>query len=430
MPADNHIRAPRLTTPKAMEDKARQPLPRLRVTSHSFDVSHGSIANVTQRTVSSSTSIISTPSNNIRRVQQRNGLRQNKELRPSDIEQGGNATRKLLNLQQLKKTFNPEPFVLRKPVNMTKYDYSVFSGLPLDPEAADETGLPPPIKESQIRAWESAEKISANIIFEHSTPQDGFGIYEDGAPDTSIEDDTHMGDDPETSIDRGGRSPRLPIKKGPKDLILSIPGYTKGELEVLKEQFDVLSHAASPVDPAESEEALAKALWVYRQQESTAQERAFMAHHSIAGKRKVQVMHKKEFLRKLFGYTNNVNQDFVTNNTSYSAYDNVANVQKAFHEDKEEIVLLLEENRLFEEAIAETRTRLRETTAGEAWSPLRSGQPEIPHPQLTEMTLAWLTSNYIKESEMDGVVEQALDHDDPEMVAYTIAQLKKRVREA
>lgn len=422
---------------------SRQTLPRVRVTSHSFaDVSHGSIANVTQRTVSSSTSMMSTPSNNIRRVQQRSGFRQrsgNKELRHTDIPAGGNATRKLLNLQQLKKTYlNPKPFVLRKPINMTQYDYSVFTEHHVS-EALDEGELPPPIKESQIRAWESAEKISANIIFESTTEStsDNFDIFEDGSRDvdTSVDDENHA-DDAETSIIRGG-SALTPRSSG--GMVLSIPGYTKGELQILLMNYCLLKSAKQQVDPVEYEEALANGLRSYRQLESASQERAFMSHHTISGKRKVQVHHKKEFLRKLFGYSNNVNQDFVTNNTSYSAYDNVANVQKAFHEDKEEMLGLLEEDKLFEEVIKETRANLQsgaENHVDASRSPLRPlAHPEINESHLLDLTLSWLTSNYIKESNSDesSLTERSLieeeGEDDQELVAYTIARLKRCVKE-
>lgn len=409
----------------------RQILPRLRVTSHSFaDVSNGSIANVTQRTVSSS-SMMSTPSNNIRRVQQRNGFRQrtgNPELRPRDIPAGGNATRKILNLQQLRKTYlNPKPFVLRKPINMTKYDYSVFSEHPMG-LSLEEDELPPPIKESQIRAWESAEKISANIIFENtqSSTSGTFGIFEDvnKEMDTSLDEELHA--EAETSINRGNSSPS---SRAREETLQSVPGYTKGELKVLLENFDILKNSSIEVSPVEYEDTLANALWVYRQRESGSQEREFIANHSISGKRKVQVYHKKEFLRKLFGYSNNVNLDFITNNSSYSAFDNIANVQKAFHEDKDEMLGLLEEDKLFEEMITATRARFRAKAAIED----SASGTELDTSHLLDLTQSWLTSNYDKENEdiscsRESVMED--DEGDQEMVTFTIAHLKRCVKKA
>lgn len=378
-------------------------------------------------------------------MQQRNGFRQrstNTELRHNEIPAGGNATRKLLNLHQLKKTYlNPKPFVLRKPINMSKYDYSVFTEHQIGAKVSEDDELPPPIKESQIRAWESAEKISSNIIFENSreSTSDTIGIYEDGSRDvdSSIDEESHIGDDSETSINRG-----VPSSSSLKseDIITSIPGYTKGELKLLIENFKSLNASSQPVNPVEFEDSLANALWVYRQLESSAQERAFMAHHTISGKRKVQVYHKKEFLRKLFGYSNNINEDFITNNTSYSAYDNVANVQKTFHEDKEEMISLLEEDKNFEEMINETRTKsLAHATSADdmARSPLRAApQPDVNTSHLLDLTLTWLTSNYTRENEPeagDFGEASSIDHDagddEHELVAYTIAHFKKLIKE-
>lgn len=413
----------------------RQILPRLRVTSHSFaDVSNGSIANVTQRTVSSS-SMMSTPSNNIRRVQQRNGFRQrstNPELRAREIPAGGNATRKILNLQQLKKTYlNPKPFVLRKPINMTKYDYSVFA----DHAAAlslDEDELPPPIKESQIRAWESAEKISSNLIFENAHPPSSgkFGIFEDASKDMDISVDDEVQADAETSINRGSS---IPGPQSSDDTIQSIPGFTKGELKILNENFDLLKNSSGQVDPVDFEDTLANALWVYRQLESASQERAFMAHHTISGKRNVQVYHKKEFLRKLFGYSNNVNIDFITNNTSYSAFDNVANVQKVFHEDKDEMLGLLEEDKLFEEAIRDTRTNQLANNTESAGGRVDS-EPDVDNSHLLHLTQTWLTSNYINENDSDDICSGDSfmhgDDRDQEMVTFTMAHLKRCIKDA
>lgn len=405
----------------------RQPLPRLRVTSHSFaDVSHGSIANVTPRTVLSSTSMLSTPSNNIRRVQQRNGFRTRAataEKRNSDIPAGGNATKKLLNLHQLKKTYaNPKPFVLRKPINMSKYDYSVFADHAM--KAGDDDELPPPIKELQIRAWESAEKISANIIFESSQDPEN-SICEDGAADLDLSiDDTQLEDDLETSINRG----HSPLKQSKSEgIISSIPGYTKGELKLLTERFRELTAADHLVNPVEFEDSVANSLWVHRQQESAAKERAFMATQSYTSKRQMQVYHKKELLRKLFGYANNVNEDFITNNTSYSAFDNVSNVTKAIHEDKDEMMALAEEHKNFEEMISETRMRFLAPESEELKPPLR--QPEINTSHLLDLTLTWLTLNYSREEIESG---DTMDHDgedEQELVSYTLAHFKKLIKE-
>lgn len=377
------------------------------MTSHSFDYSTGNISNLTQRTISSS-SIISTPSNTIRRVQQKQGLRVKKNdglgnnIQVSGVSSTANASKKLLNLQQLKKTYaSPKAFVLRKPINMSKYDYTVFTRHQ-ESDDVDEP-LPPPIKDSQIRAWELAEKISANIIFDHAKTD-----AKDG------DDDSFVADEADTSIVRGedGRT-----SEPETNIIASIPGYTKGELQIVLESFGKLQWEDN-VDLDRHAEEEQKALWVYRQQQSAAQEKAFVACHTLSGKRKVQVFHKKEFLHKLFGYSNNVNHEYITNNTSYSAFDNVQNAQKVFHEDKEEIFCLLEEEKAFEEAMAEAKDRLVTNTR----RPLPEDENE--HSNMMDVSASWLSSFYNRQS--DDEYEDA----PPETVASTLAYLKLCVKDA
>lgn len=405
----------------ADDSKLPRPLPRLRVTSHSFaDVSSNKSSNVTQRTVSSSTSIISTPSNNIRRVQQRQAI--NARKNPGDFRVSGvssNATKKLLNFQQLKKTITrPKAFVLRKPINMSKYDYTVFTrhGPEVSEDLAENDPLPPPIKESQIRAWESAEKISANIIFDHERSKEGFAL------DAKDLDDSYDAGDGETSIDRGKEG--LPNEE--KDnIVTAIPGYTKGELQIVLDNYEKMQWS-DHVDIDQVIEDEHKALWVHRQQQSAAQERAFVACHTLSGKRKVQVFHKKEFLHKLFGYSNNVNHEYITNNTSYSAFDNVLNAQKAFHEDKEEICSLLEEEKAFEEALADTKERLQSSATQEP----KACEQEMDHSNLLDLTSSWLSSAYDRQVSLSEDSMQPDEVEDPEMVTCTLSYLKQCVRDA
>lgn len=407
----------------ADEKSNKAVLPRIRVTSQSF-ADHSNIGNVSLRTVSSS-SIISTPSNNIRRVQQQN-LQKNPrpKSRPDDshgMRSTARTSKKLLNLLQLKKKANtqPKPFVLRKPANLSKYDYSVFidNWTPID-----EHDLLPPVKESQIKAWESAEKISANIIFDHdmSASSDAFAIFDDADKlvDSSYDEDTCAGDDPETSINRGTQDKVTTTQL----LILSIPGYTKGELKVIMDNFAQLLSCSSQADFTEYNEKEEKALWLYRQQQSAAQEKAFMAYRTLSGKRKVQIHHKKEFLHKLFGYLNNLNQEHITNNTLYSAVDNVANAQKAFHEDKDEIFQLLEADKEFQEALDETRK-----AHASSFSANGDCDSEFDPVKLLEINLAWLTSTYHRQLSSNEFV--APQDGDPEVVACTVSHLKRCVRE-
>lgn len=375
-------------------------LPRVRITSQGFDQS--SFANVSLRTVSSS-SIISTPSNNIRRVQNTRPKRPD-DLRASGVQSTARTSKRLLNLLKLRKTQAlPKPFVLRQPVSMTKYDYSVFVG------TAGEAM--PPLKESQVQAWESAEKISASIIFDgEGSSGDAFSIFDDAAGDETFDDDS-VCVEAETSINRGaGRA-----KVHPQQLIQAIPGYTRGELQIILDNFAQLQAGANLVENAAGEE---KGLWLYRQQQSAAQEKAFMAYRTLSGKRKVQIHHKREFLHKLFGYANNLNQEHITNNTLYSAIDNVANAQKAFHEDKDEIFQLLEADKEFKETMAEARAAYETPSAA-------GFDADYDPVQLSGITLAWLTEEYARG------MGAGLPHvgNDPEVLAYTLAHLKQCVRE-
>lgn len=378
-------------------------LPRVRITSQTLD--NSSFGNVSQRTVSSS-SIISTPSNNIRRVQNARPKRP-EDLRASGVQSTARTSKKLLNLLKLKKTHAPpKPFVLRQPVSMSKYDYSVFTGAVEEPM--------PPVKESQVQAWESAEKISASIIFDHDvTSSDAFSIFDDAGRDETFDDDSVCAE-AETSINRGVERTRPRAKR----LILSIPGYTRGELKIILDNYSQLqaSGGANFAHFAETEE---KALWLHRQQQSAAQEKAFMAYRTLSGKRKVQIHHKKEFLHKLFGYTNNLNQEHITNNTLYSAMDNVANAQKAFHEDKDEIFQLLEADKEFKDTMVEARAAYDNSTLNADY------EAEYDPVQLSNITQAWLTKEYSRDGGM------GLPHagDDPEVLALTLAHLKRCVRD-
>ena len=85
-------------------------------------------------------------------------------------------------------------------VASSPYDFSVFTTVATNEKQHDEV-LFPAIKQSQIRAWESAEKICRGIIFD--------------------DDD----DDEEESTDDESENTKNPI--------ISIPGYTEGELKEL-----------------------------------------------------------------------------------------------------------------------------------------------------------------------------------------------------
>lgn len=318
-----------------------------RVSSHSSDSTFlnisDSLQNSRTRTVSSSSaSMISTPSNNIRRIQQQRIQDNYKRSRDSSKKglalikgKGGIVKNKLLNLQSLKKYITGEDFeeeggisafgVKRKDAG--GYDYSLFISYPGDNvDSQDEDYAPPAVKESQIKAWESAEKISKTVIFDSS--------------DESLEEETQ--DDKSTDQEQ---------------LIRSIPGYTASELDVIQRRFDEQQVAGPSVKQFTDEEEK-KLLWELRKKQRATQEQYYAQYLSANGKRKAQLAQKKDLLHKIFGYLNNVNVDYMTNNSSYSAFDSISSSQKAYREDKVEINQLLEEDQLYNEVLEGTRSHL------------------------------------------------------------------------
>ncbi|KAG7663551.1 uncharacterized protein J8A68_002936 [[Candida] subhashii] len=216
-------------------------------------------------------------------------------------------------------------FVLRKPANMNAYDYSVFTQHPPDLEMQG-GGLPPPIKESQIRAWESAERVSHNIIFGNNNINSSESEFEESEPEN---EDTNT------------------------NPIISIPGYTKGEINILvssyKQTQQLPKHQYETHDPDREER---KKLLEYKRKIMTKQERIYMQHQQLStsnmgNKRKLQISQKKELLSRLFGYGNLLNLEYVTNNSHYSPIDSLSSVQRCMNEDKEEMSALIEENKAF-----------------------------------------------------------------------------------
>ncbi|CUM68366.1 uncharacterized protein PRCAT00006088001 [Priceomyces carsonii] len=328
---------------------AKYNLPRFRrISSHSVDID-------TTRTVSSSSSsMISTPSNHIRRFRQnqdqiqgaqgQNHIRvplQKQQIHRQQSQllhfpvlgqneqhqrhlgqhkpiKGSSLVRtKLLNLQGTRKRIvsdehpnsSVQGFILHKPLNMNLYDYSVFTHYADGTDLQHGDNLPPAVKEAQIRAWESAEKVSYNLIFDELSD--------------SSDDEEIIGD---------------------------IPGYTRGEVSIILKKF-----GEKQVLDEEEEKKL---LWEYRQKHQANQEKTFSQYLSLAGKRKIQISQKKDLLHRIFGYSNNINQEYMTNNSSYSTLDNVSSTQKAFHEDKDEINLLLAEDKAYKQSILEVKSNV------------------------------------------------------------------------
>ena len=254
-----------------------------------------------------------------------------------------NVKNKLLNLQSLKKYMTDEKgtdkvgtqaFAIRKPLDMNTYDYSVFANYSNESDVQNDDCLPPAVKESQVKAWESAEKITNNLIFNDSSSESDDDDEADGEPKDAKE-----------------------MKHRNNEIIQSLPGYTKGELGIIQTRFnDRQKQGPNVTNFGDDEEK--QLLWDYRKRQQVTQEKLFSQYLSLANKRKIQLAQKKDLLYKMFGYNNNVNQEYVTNNTPYSAIDNAANSLKAFHEDKEEIGLLIDEDRLYHQLLHDTKVYL------------------------------------------------------------------------
>lgn len=331
-------------------------------------------SNITNQTLSSTsaTSMLSTPSNNIRRIQEQRQQppqhqhRLQRELRlpvgqgkhkktltfDPDRDTISNVKSKLLNLLKSSKRISSSRLASHSGsmasynisltiesiehnrshlVNTSDgYDYSVFTkriepteDQPYDVEdhtAPTGSKLNPPVKESQIRAWESAEQITKNLIF-----------------DASSDSDT---DDEEPNI------------------IQSIPGYTKEELNYILSRPRDLKAATGSRDYLQLQEEEEQQLWEFRQRHQIAQERIFAQYLKLSDKRKVQIAQKKELLGRIFGDGNKLNQYFITNNTSLSTLDNLFNMQSTFEEEKEELRKLLDEHKEFERILHETAQSL------------------------------------------------------------------------
>lgn len=215
-----------------------------------------------------------------------------------------------------------------KKLPLAGYDYSVFVKKPEDylekdsyqrirdgeANSTSTSSASAGVKESQLKAWESAEKVTKNLIF--------------NASDSEDED----------------------VGKEDEEIIKSIPGFTTSELNLVLSRGKDRFRGKLQTDEDEED----KILWEFRQRHQVSQERIFAQYLSINEKRKVQISQKKEFLARIFGSLNNLNQSFITNNTSYSINENLPNNQLTFEEDKEEIAQILEEDEFFQRVLQET----------------------------------------------------------------------------
>lgn len=238
-------------------------------------------------------------------------------------------------------------FVLRKPINMNSYDYSVFTNYPNGLKVSE--NLPPNIKESQIKAWESAEKITNNLIFENDS---------DLSDDDIIEGETDEAIDPAANEPMTNDQPeRDPIF----NIIRAIPGIIPNQADIIFDGFKLLQQRSLVDQQTELNSIIEREeemLWKDNRAQQLRREKLFKQSQSLTSKRKLQITQKKELFFKIFGANNTLNQDYITNNTSYSSLDNVMNTSKSFHEDNDEIKQILFENKEFEISLNETETNI------------------------------------------------------------------------
>lgn len=298
---------------------------------------------------SSSTSLLSTPSNNIRHIQ-----RQKKEdqmegknkgrhkYKRQMISNGKNHVKnKLLNLQSLRKIIDEngkargidEGYVPKGNATCRLYDYSVFANGSYDDVGQEHEGCDRPLlKQSVINSFQMAENVSRNVVFDGNSDEDD--IKEEDA-DSNVFQNKNQ-DSTESS------------------LIEAIPGYTKSELPILLNNFrEQQRQTLGLKNYLEDDEV--KHLWEFRKSQQAALQKLFSQYLSMSNKRKIQLAQKKDLFHKVFGYGNIINLEYVTNNSCYSAIDNISSTQKAFLEDKEEVNCLIEEDRAFHLALQETK---------------------------------------------------------------------------
>lgn len=324
-----------------------------------------SMYNATGRSVSSTSSMLSTPSNNIRAVQSQRQMehaRQQASKPPgtpkpqhaSTFSKNGRFLKsKLLNLLQSLKRFirkgnassgegssnntavgeNNLFHLLQK---ISGYDYRLFS------HRIDKGRNSLPVKDSQIKAWESAEKVTASIIFAESP-----------------EDEVDLDSDPETS-----EEPPITtnIKHESRLLhLLSLPGYTKPELDIVMELLHKDKHFSNNPSSFDAQQKCERDQSInhHRQEVQAHHERAFWQTHSFATRRQIQIAQKRELIVRMFGNSNQLNAEYVTNNSCYLALDSSSNVQKVIYEDKSEMGMLLEEEQAFVDAMSDTSRKFR-----------------------------------------------------------------------
>lgn len=393
------------------------------VSLQSYDHSiNDSFQHTLTRTVSGSSTVMSTPLNRRRTrhqahraaaaAAQHQSQPRKPDLSHAMLKRGRLIKSKLLNLtQSLKETVAPmrlDPlklFVIHKPSIIGGYDYLVFAN-----------SL---VRESQVNGWELAERAAKNIIFTGD----------------SSDDDTADADAANDSISGGAlakvpaaspytvspfatlASPLAPTPPATSsnNIIELVPGYTRDELVVVLGEHGDANHR----------------LYEHKKRVHNQHEELFASATSFAHKRQVQIAQKKEVLERVFGSSNQLNSEYITNNTSYLALDNALNLQKTFLEDRDEVALIIAEEKAFAAELAASERVLSQPPVALPAKQRRRSPPiadvDIDHDKLQLVVHERLTAVYasIVEEEDPDIV----DHMAEELQGYVCRHLRKRIRD-
>ncbi|KAG7192865.1 uncharacterized protein KQ657_001322 [Scheffersomyces spartinae] len=141
------------------------------------------------------------------------------------------------------------------------------------------------------------------------------------------------------------------------NILKTIPSYTSEETNLVVEVFhNFQGKMGGPLSKAAIEQEK-RAIDECRTTKYTELEKMYLATRSVVAKRRIQVLQKKDIFLKLFGNSNRLNKEYITNNTLYSSFDSHSSAQKAYLEDKQEVNYLLDEDKANAQAMDELRKK-------------------------------------------------------------------------
>lgn len=333
---------------------------------------------------SSTTSVISTPSNNIRRFQgcqmtKKPNYRFKKEMIDQKQQKNSNYVKsRLMSFLRLHKkelrdghkeddtidvdssVSNNKGSIVKKEIIQNanrkymfsfnkeekqakqEYDYSVFVRHPWE-NSNHQDYMFPVVRDSQIAAWESAERVVDSVIFNKGKSSlDDF--------DKSLQ--LYSNDNSEKKT----KNKESKNKKSKEYVIKSIPGYCSRELEIIQNVFSQLQNRSK--DQSLDMELEKTLLDEYKKLLQLIQQKIFTQSQSFLTKRQIQIFQKKKLLAQIFGLNNNLNLEYITQNTLYSVFDSSYSIHKTFHEDKNELTNLINEDKAFNKSLEKAKKKM------------------------------------------------------------------------